>query len=78
MDPFHCLSVSHSEPNIATTFWRRSRRKAIAEQRTASSRFFFFFNVHAISWGPYLVLECSLGHNGFHNYAQCISCFGHK
>ncbi|XP_048430404.1 probable serine/threonine-protein kinase SIS8 isoform X6 [Pyrus x bretschneideri] len=26
-----------SEPNIATTFWRRSRRKAIAEQRTASS-----------------------------------------
>nr|DAD24908.1 TPA_asm: hypothetical protein HUJ06_026372 [Nelumbo nucifera] len=31
------LSVSHSEPNIANTFWRRSRRKAIAEQRTASS-----------------------------------------
>ncbi|KAM1166407.1 hypothetical protein ACFX13_026265 [Malus domestica] len=31
------LSFSHSEPNIATTFWRRSRRKAIAEQRTASS-----------------------------------------
>lgn len=31
------LSFSHSEPNIATTFWRRSRRKVIAEQRTASS-----------------------------------------
>ncbi|PPD77746.1 hypothetical protein GOBAR_DD25328 [Gossypium barbadense] len=30
-------SLSHSEPNIATTFWRRSRRKVIAEQRTASS-----------------------------------------
>ncbi|XP_010522101.1 PREDICTED: serine/threonine-protein kinase EDR1 isoform X2 [Tarenaya hassleriana] len=28
---------SHSEPNIATAFWRRSRRKVIAEQRTASS-----------------------------------------
>ncbi|XP_025614629.1 uncharacterized protein [Arachis hypogaea] len=33
-----CLSLSHSEPNIATAFGRRSRRKAIAEQRTASSR----------------------------------------
>ncbi|GFS34005.1 mitogen activated protein kinase kinase kinase-like protein [Actinidia rufa] len=32
------LSVSHSEPNIATSFCRRSRRKVIAEQRTASSR----------------------------------------
>ncbi|CAK7348141.1 unnamed protein product [Dovyalis caffra] len=32
------LSLSHSEPNIATTFWRRSRKKVIAEQRTASSR----------------------------------------
>ncbi|XP_031494390.1 serine/threonine-protein kinase CTR1-like isoform X1 [Nymphaea colorata] len=31
------LSVSHSEPNIANAFWRRSRRKVIAEQRTASS-----------------------------------------
>ncbi|KAK3033273.1 hypothetical protein RJ639_034347 [Escallonia herrerae] len=31
------MSLSHSEPNIATSFWRRSRRKAIAEQRTASS-----------------------------------------
>ncbi|XAR50793.1 Non-specific serine/threonine protein kinase [Bertholletia excelsa] len=31
------LSLSHSEPNIATTFWRRSRRKVIPEQRTASS-----------------------------------------
>ncbi|GAB2274721.1 hypothetical protein Dimus_009493 [Dionaea muscipula] len=31
------LSLSHSEPNVATTFWRRSRRKVIAEQRTASS-----------------------------------------
>ncbi|KAI3958269.1 hypothetical protein MKW92_002001 [Papaver armeniacum] len=31
------LSISHSEPNIANTFWRRSRRKVIAEQRTASS-----------------------------------------
>ncbi|KEH39299.1 MAP kinase kinase kinase-like protein [Medicago truncatula] len=30
-------SLSHSEPNIATAFGRRSRRKAIAEQRTASS-----------------------------------------
>ncbi|KAF9593657.1 hypothetical protein IFM89_024474, partial [Coptis chinensis] len=29
--------LSHSEPNIANTFWRRSRRKVIAEQRTASS-----------------------------------------
>ncbi|CAI0461100.1 unnamed protein product [Linum tenue] len=34
--PF-CLSLSHSEPNIATAFWRRSRKKVIAEQRTASS-----------------------------------------
>ncbi|KAH0983107.1 hypothetical protein GBA52_010284 [Prunus armeniaca] len=32
-----CTSLSHSEPNIATSFWRQSRRKAIAEQRTASS-----------------------------------------
>ncbi|KAK8464116.1 hypothetical protein PHAVU_011G133650 [Phaseolus vulgaris] len=32
------LSFSHSEPNIATAFGRRSRRKVIAEQRTASSR----------------------------------------
>jgi hypothetical protein len=31
------LSSSHSEPNIATTFWRRSRRKVIVEPRTASS-----------------------------------------
>ncbi|KAJ7948444.1 putative Protein kinase [Quillaja saponaria] len=31
------LSLSHSEPNIATSFWRRSRRRVIAEQRTASS-----------------------------------------
>ncbi|XP_035538815.1 probable serine/threonine-protein kinase SIS8 isoform X2 [Juglans regia] len=31
------LSLSHSEPNIANAFCRRSRRKAIAEQRTASS-----------------------------------------
>ncbi|XP_061968195.1 probable serine/threonine-protein kinase SIS8 isoform X1 [Populus nigra] len=31
------LSLSQSEPNIATTFWRRSRKKVIAEQRTASS-----------------------------------------
>ncbi|GAB4824881.1 hypothetical protein Ancab_007752 [Ancistrocladus abbreviatus] len=31
------LSLSHIEPNVATTFWRRSRRKVIAEQRTASS-----------------------------------------
>lgn len=30
-------SLSHSEPNIANTFWRRSRRKVVAEQRTASS-----------------------------------------
>ena len=34
------LSFSHSEPNIATAFGRRSRRKVIAEQRTASSRLF--------------------------------------
>ncbi|XP_004303186.1 PREDICTED: serine/threonine-protein kinase EDR1 isoform X1 [Fragaria vesca subsp. vesca] len=31
------MSLSHSEPNIPSNFWRRSRRKAIAEQRTASS-----------------------------------------
>ncbi|CAJ2645770.1 unnamed protein product [Trifolium pratense] len=31
------LSLSHSEPNIATSFGRRSRRKVFAEQRTASS-----------------------------------------
>ncbi|KAL3848751.1 hypothetical protein ACJIZ3_010633 [Penstemon smallii] len=30
-------SLSHSEPNIAATFWRRSRRKAIFKQRTANS-----------------------------------------
>uniref|UniRef100_A0A2P2IS13 Uncharacterized protein n=1 Tax=Rhizophora mucronata TaxID=61149 RepID=A0A2P2IS13_RHIMU len=31
------LSLSHSEPNIATAFGRRSRKKVIADQRTASS-----------------------------------------
>ena len=31
-------SPSRSEPDIANSFWRRSRRKTIAEQRTASSR----------------------------------------
>ncbi|KAL9322380.1 hypothetical protein ACSQ67_010433 [Phaseolus vulgaris] len=31
------LSLSYSEPNIGTTLGRRSRRKIIAEQRTASS-----------------------------------------
>ncbi|GLJ15497.1 hypothetical protein SUGI_0254480 [Cryptomeria japonica] len=31
------LSLSRSEPDIANGFWRRSRRKAIAEQRTSSS-----------------------------------------
>ncbi|KZV46394.1 hypothetical protein F511_23235 [Dorcoceras hygrometricum] len=31
------LSMSRSEPNIAATFWRRSRRKIATEQRTASS-----------------------------------------
>ncbi|KAI5406331.1 hypothetical protein KIW84_052900 [Lathyrus oleraceus] len=31
------LSLSHSEPNIATSFGRRSRRKVIAEQMTTSS-----------------------------------------
>ncbi|KAI3902561.1 hypothetical protein MKW92_031805 [Papaver armeniacum] len=31
------LSLSHSDPNIANNIWRRSRRKVIAEQRTASS-----------------------------------------
>lgn len=30
-------SVSHSEPDIAASFWRRSRRKVINEPRTASS-----------------------------------------
>ncbi|CAN0914049.1 Probable serine/threonine-protein kinase SIS8 [Linum grandiflorum] len=30
-------SLSHSEPNIAATFWRRSRKKVILDQRTASS-----------------------------------------
>ncbi|CAN1759219.1 Probable serine/threonine-protein kinase SIS8 [Linum perenne] len=29
--------LSHSEPNIAATFWRRSRKKVILDQRTASS-----------------------------------------
>ncbi|XP_024638131.1 serine/threonine-protein kinase EDR1 isoform X2 [Medicago truncatula] len=32
-----CLDRKLSEPNIATSFGRRSRRKVIAEQRTASS-----------------------------------------
>ncbi|KAH9329686.1 hypothetical protein KI387_001794, partial [Taxus chinensis] len=31
------LSLSRSEPDIANGFWRRSRRKAIADQRTCSS-----------------------------------------
>lgn len=31
------LSSSHSEPNVATTFWRRSRRRDISQARTASS-----------------------------------------
>ncbi|XP_024047159.1 serine/threonine-protein kinase EDR1 isoform X3 [Citrus clementina] len=35
--PAASLDRKLSEPNIATTFWRRSRRKVIAEQRTASS-----------------------------------------
>ncbi|XP_076931011.1 serine/threonine-protein kinase EDR1-like isoform X1 [Bidens hawaiensis] len=30
-------SLSHSEPDIAATFWRRSRRKVITEPRTTSS-----------------------------------------
>ncbi|KAL8460669.1 hypothetical protein ACS0TY_031475 [Phlomoides rotata] len=29
--------LPYSEPNVATSFWRRSRKKVIAEQRTASS-----------------------------------------
>ncbi|KAL2475187.1 Mitogen activated protein kinase kinase kinase-related [Abeliophyllum distichum] len=29
--------LPHSEPNVANSFWRRSRKKVIAEQRTASS-----------------------------------------
>ncbi|XP_021593715.1 probable serine/threonine-protein kinase SIS8 isoform X4 [Manihot esculenta] len=37
-------SLSHSEPNIATAFWRRSRKKVIAEQRTASSRYHYPLN----------------------------------
>ncbi|CAH8282542.1 unnamed protein product [Eruca vesicaria subsp. sativa] len=35
--PATASNSSHSEPNVATVFWRRSRRKVIAEQRTASS-----------------------------------------
>ncbi|CAL5346186.1 unnamed protein product [Camellia sinensis] len=31
------LNLSHSEPNIANAFWRRSQMKVIAEQQTASS-----------------------------------------
>ncbi|KAG0485590.1 hypothetical protein HPP92_009669 [Vanilla planifolia] len=31
------LCASHSEPNITNSFWGRSRRKAVAEQRTGSS-----------------------------------------
>ncbi|KAI3872825.1 hypothetical protein MKX03_019028 [Papaver bracteatum] len=31
------LSLSHSDPNSTNNIWRRSRRKVIAEQRTASS-----------------------------------------
>ncbi|XP_011083006.1 serine/threonine-protein kinase EDR1-like isoform X3 [Sesamum indicum] len=31
------LSLSQSEPNIAAAFWQRSRRKVIAQNRTASS-----------------------------------------
>ncbi|XP_055800737.1 serine/threonine-protein kinase EDR1-like isoform X2 [Solanum dulcamara] len=31
------LSLSHTEPNTATTVWRRGRRKVITEPRTASS-----------------------------------------
>lgn len=42
LDLFLCISFSHSEPNIATAAWRRSRRKVITEQRTASSRLLFF------------------------------------
>ena len=40
LDVVISLSFSHSEPNIATAFGRRSRRKIIAEPRTASSRLF--------------------------------------
>lgn len=43
LDLFLCISFSHSEPNIATAAWRRSRRKVITEQRTASSRFTFLW-----------------------------------
>ncbi|KAA8515107.1 hypothetical protein F0562_018106 [Nyssa sinensis] len=31
------LNLSHTEPNIANAFWRRSQKKVIAENRTASS-----------------------------------------
>lgn len=41
LDLFLFTSSSHSEPNIATTFWRRGRSKVITEPRTASSRFVF-------------------------------------
>ncbi|XP_077252216.1 mitogen activated protein kinase kinase kinase-like protein isoform X8 [Tasmannia lanceolata] len=37
-DKLEVEGSSHSEPNIANAFWRRSRRKAVVEQRTASSR----------------------------------------
>lgn len=29
--------ISHSLPNVANSFWRHGRKKAIADQRTASS-----------------------------------------
>lgn len=37
----------YSEPDLANAFWRRSRRKAVAGGRTASSRFSFLNSLMA-------------------------------
>ena len=62
------LSLSHSEPNIATAFGRRSRRKVIAEQRTASSRLFMILFV--LDWYEYAYVRFRLAHDQYYSWSQ--------
>ncbi|OVA01396.1 Protein kinase domain [Macleaya cordata] len=62
------LSLSHSEPNIANNIWRRSRRKVIAEQRTASSS-----PEHPLFRGRGRSMLSSGGRQSFREYADDIA-----
>lgn len=83
---FKLFSSSHSESNIANTFWRRSRKKVIAETRTASSRFFLMLKQHRLLFLSFklhsrMILLCKfwkwiLGkHSSWTKYVNvCIMC----